>query len=503
MRILIFSLATLTLTAGISEPVKTESGQLSGVAGTSPEVRVYKGIPYAAPPVGDLRWKTPKPAAKWDGVRKADRFSATCMQTGYPEGSPYRSADADNISEDCLYLNIWTGANDATERRPVMVWIHGGALTKGSGATPTYDGENFAKKGVVLVTINYRLGVFGYFAHPELTKESDRNASGNYGFLDQVAALEWVQRNIEKFGGDTKRVTIFGESAGSWSINVLVASPLAKGLFQRAIGESGANFARVESLAAAEQTGVKFATSVGAKSIAELRAKPAAELLKAERGASGNVDGYFLPTEVYTIFASGKQNDVPTLIGSNANEGTAFTPPSVKAAAFEAQAKSRYGDKADAFLKIYPAKTDEQAHDSAAEAMRDQTFGWEMRTWARMQTKTGKYKVYLYYFRKVPPGPFGAKMGAYHASEISYVFGNLSTQYAVEEDRTLSGIMQSYWVNFATKGDPNGRALPKWPYYQEKTDVAMGLSDKMETTIVPNKAALDFLDAAFAAQHSK
>ena len=355
----------------------------------------------------------------------------------------------------------------------------------------------------MLVTINYRLGVFGYFAHPELTKESDRNASGNYGFLDQVAALEWVHRNIEKFGGDPKRVTIFGESAGSWSINVLVASPLTKGLFQRAIGESGANFARVETLAAAEQAGVKFAKSVGANSLADLRAKPAAELLKAERGASGNVDGYFLPTDVYTIFENGKQNDVPTLIGSNANEGTAFTAPSVKAAAFEAQAKSRYGDRADAYLKIYPAKSDEEAHTSAAEAMRDQTFGWEMRTWARMQSKTGKSKVYLYYFSKVPPGPFGARLGAYHASEIAYVFGNLSTQYSQEDDRKLSDIMSSYWVNFSSTGDPNGKGLPKWPYYQEKTDVALGLGNKVQTTTVPNKAGLDFIDATFAAQRSK
>ena len=503
MRIFILSLATLPLIAGISEPVKTESGQLTGIAGTSPEVRVYKGIPYAAPPVGNLRWRAPKPAAKWEGVRAADHFSSTCMQAPYPAGSPFRGTDADHTSEDCLYLNVWTAANSARERRPVMVWIHGGALTRGSGETSIYDGDNFAKKGVVLVTINYRLGVFGYFAHPELSKESDRNASGDYGFLDQVAALEWVHRNIEKFGGDPKRVTIFGESAGSWSINVLVASPLAKGLFQRAIGESGAEFARVESLAAAEKAGERFAQSVGASSLADLRAKPAAELLKAERGATPNVDGYFLPTDVYTIFANGKQNDVPTLIGSNANEGTAFTPPSVKAASFEAQAKSRFGDRADEYLKIYPAKSDEQAHDSAADSMRDQTFGWEMRTWARMQTKTGKSKVYLYYFSKVPPGPFGARLGAYHSSEIAYAFGNLPPTLAQEDDRKLSGIMQSYWVNFASSGDPNGRGLPKWPYYQEKSDVAMGLGAKVETTTVPNKAGLDFIDATFAKQRGQ
>jgi para-nitrobenzyl esterase len=501
MRTLIFSLVAVTLAlpmaAGISEPVQTEGGQLSGVAGASPEVRVYKGIPYAAPPVGDLRWRVPQPA-RWEGVLKADHFSSTCMQSPYPEGSPYRGTDADHISEDCLYLNIWTGANNASERRPVMVWIHGGALTRGSGSTPTYDGENFAEKGVVLVTINYRLGVFGYFAHPELSKESGRNASGNYGFLDQVAALQWVQRNIEKFGGDPRRVTVFGESAGSWSVNFLVASPIARGLFQRAIGESGANLARVQSLADAEQAGVKFAGSMGAQSIAELRAKPAGELLRAQRAPSGNIDGYFLPTDVSTIFSTGRQNDVPTVIGFNADEGTAFTPDTVRAEGFEAQVKSRYGDQADAFLAIYPANTDKQARASAAAVFRDQTFGWEMRTWARMQSKTGKSKVYLYYFSKVPPGPFGARLGVYHASEIAYVFGNLGeTSLSQEDHRKLSGIMQSYWVNFANFGDPNGHGLPRWPNYQEKADVAIELGDNVETTTVPGKAGLDFIDARF------
>lgn len=490
------------LVAGIKEPVRTEGGQLAGIAGSSPEVRVYKGIPYAAPPVGDLRWRAPKPAPVWEGVRKADHFSPACMQTPYPEGSPYSSAGAANISEDCLYLNIWTAANPPTAL-PVMVWIHGGALTRGSGATPVYDGENLAKKGVVVVTINYRLGVFGYFAHPELTRESGRNASGNYGFLDQVAALEWVQRNITAFGGDLKRVTIFGQSAGSWSVNALVASPLTKGLFQRAIGESGANFARFQTLAEAEQAGVEFAASVGANSIGALRAKPAAELLKAERSASGNVDGYFLPNAIHTIFANGKQNDVPTLIGFNADEGTAFTPPSVTAEAFQAQAKARFGDKAAAYLKIYPAKTDEDAHDSAVAAMRDQTFGWEMRTWARMQSKTGKSKVYVYFFSKVPPGPAGERLGAYHGAEIAYVFANVPITLAQKADRELSDIMSSYWVNFAATGDPNGKGLPKWPYYQQSIDVAIGLGDRIATTTVPNKAALDFLDANFARQGKK
>ncbi len=415
------------------------------------------------------------------------------MQNPYPEGSPYRSA-AEPVSEDCLYLNIWTGAQSAKEHRPVMVWIHGGALTRGSGATPAYDGEALAKKGVVLVTINYRLGVFGFFAHPELTKESDRNSSGNYGILDQIAALEWVQKNIASFGGDPKRVTIFGESAGSWSVNALTASPLAHGLFQRAIGESGASFAPLPTLADAEKAGQRVAQKLGVDSIAAMRAKPAAEVMKAGgEQARANVDGWMLPQQVAAIYAAGKQNDVPLLIGSNADEGTAFTPAVVKPEQFKALAKSRFGDMADAYLKIYPAGSDEEAHASSAAAIRDQTFGWEMRTWARMQTKTGKSKVYVYYFSRVPPGPFGAKLGAYHASEITYVFDNQKSQ--AEADKALTEAMSSYWVNFAATGDPNRKGMLKWPSYNLKTDLAMGFGDRIATTEVPHKEALDFIDS--------
>jgi para-nitrobenzyl esterase len=490
------ALPLLALTAGGADfSVRVESGLLSGVSGLSPEVKVFKGIPYAAPPVGDLRWRVPKAPRAWEGVRKSDSFGPTCMQTPYAEGSPYRSLP-EPTSEDCLYLNVWTAARSLQERRPVMVWIHGGALTRGSGSLAAYDGEELAKKGVVLVTINYRLGVFGFFAHPELTKESDRNASGNYGLLDQIASLEWVQKNISAFGGDPKRVTIFGESAGSWSVNALVATPLAKSLFHRAIGESGANFAPLPRLPESEQAGVNFAKSKGADSLAALRAKPARDLMQGRTEiARPTVDGWLLPTAVRTIFETGKQNDVPVLIGSNADEGTAFTPPNVTAAAFEAQAKSRYGDDAPRYLKLYPADSDEDAHASAAAAMRDQTFGWEMRTWARLQSRTGKSKVYLYYFSRVPPGVVGKRLGAYHASEIRYVFHNLSTGGVEDIDRRLAAAMSSYWVNFAATGNPNGKHLVKWPAYHDKVNVAMGFGDRITPLEVPHRAALDFLDA--------
>jgi para-nitrobenzyl esterase len=385
-----------------------------------------------------------------------------------------------------------------------MVWIHGGALTRGSGSVPTYDGEALAKKGVVVVTINYRLGIFGFFAHPELTRESDRNSSGNYGLLDQIAALQWVQDNIAAFGGDPKRVTIFGESAGSWSVNYLMATPLARGLFQRAIGESGGAFGPMKKLADVEESGVKFAHSAGAENLAALRAKPGAELLAAAGSASfpPNVDGWMLPHDVYTIFAAGKQNDVPLLAGSNADEGKSLTmwPASGSTATFISQIRSRFHDKADEALKLYPAVTDEQAKESFYAAFRDVTFGWQMRTWARMQTNTGKSKAFLYYFTRVPPGPGAQRYGAFHASEIAYVFNNLdsSSRPWEETDHKLAVIMSSYWVNFATTGDPNGKGLPKWAAYREKSDVALEIGNTVAPVSDLHKPQLDFLDGYFA-----
>ncbi len=494
----LFLAGALSAWAAIPEPIHVEQGPVAGVAGTDAEVRVFKGLPFAAPPVGNLRWKAPKPAAAWETVRTAGSFSPNCMQRGGANRQ---------VSEDCLYLNVYTAAKTAKDHRPVMVWIHGGAFTSGAGSL--YDGEALAKKGVVVVTVNYRLGVFGFLAHPELTKESDRNASGNYALLDQVAALEWVQKNIAAFGGDPKRVTIFGESAGSWSVNYLMASPLSHGLFQRAIGESGGEFAPAKKLADAEQSGVKFATSAGAASLAELRAKSAEDIQKTTGfQAAANVDGWFLPEDVYTIFAKGKQSDVPLLIGSNNDEGTMFTPASANAASFKALAERRFGKDSDEFLKLYPYSSDQEAWAAQAASMRDQTFGWEMRTWARMQNKTGKSKVYLYYFTRVPPGKHRVP-GAYHGSEIAYVFDNLKVAPFVaggdptpweDVDHKLADAMSSYWVNFATTGDPNGKGLLKWPAYKAKDDVAMGFGDEIQVKPLPHAQALDFLDKYYEHQ---
>ena len=479
--------------AALNEPIRVEQGLLSGIPGAKTEVRIFKGVPFAASPVGDLRWRAPKPAERWDGVRNADHFSATCVQRR-PNNA---AADQPPPNEDCLYLNIYTPAKSAADKLPVMVWIHGGSFTSGAGSI--YDGEDLARQGVVVVTVNYRLGVFGFFAHPELTRESAHKASGNYGVLDQVAALQWVQKNIAAFGGDTKRVTIFGESAGSWSINFLVATPLARGLFQRAIGESGAQFAPIQKLAQAEQTGAKFATSVGANALAELRAKSADDLQKAGGFSGPDIDGWLLPDEVYTIFAKGKQNDVPLLIGSNADEGTMFAPATAVAESVREQARRRYGPNTTAFLKLYPFQTDTEARTVQAEVIRDELFGWEMRTWARMQNKTGKSKVYLYFFSRVPPGATSARMGSYHSAEIAYVFRhtNDSNRPWEDVDHKVSEAMSSYWVNFAATGDPNGKGLPKWPAYRVSSDQAMGFGDKIELIPLPHQPALDFFDGYF------
>lgn len=496
--------APVFLLGAISDPVRLDTGQISGGTGKDPVVRVYKGIPFAAPPAGDLRWRPPQPVAHWDGVRSATEFGNICMQAaggGRGNGKGKAGETAPRMSEDCLYLNVWTAAASPSERRPVMVWIHPGGYTSGSGSGPSYDGEALAKRGVVLVTINYRLGIFGFFSHPELTQESDRRGAGNFAFMDQTAALQWVQRNIARFGGDPKRVTVFGNSAGSSSISNLVASPQAKGLFQRAAAQSGAwlglSVNPMRTLARAEAAGVKTAESVGAHSIAELRAKPADAMLRAGRGGGPVIDGWFLPQDPATIFAQGKQNDVPMLLGSNKDEGTFFLQATT-APAFRERERKRFGNFADAFFKVYPDGTDAEADASQLAAFRDE-LGWVMRNWANAQTKTGKSKVYLYYFTHEPPsaGPGARGSGATHGSEAQYVFGNLLGQRAwTDVDRAVSATLSSYWVNFATTGDPNGKGLPKWPNYDaKKNDRQFVLGDKAEIGPEPNPAMVAFFQS--------
>jgi para-nitrobenzyl esterase len=484
--------------------VKLDAGMVSGTTNTGGDIRIYKGIPFATPPVGDLRWRAPKPVAHWDGVKAADKFSATCMQ-----------GNGNASSEDCLYLNVWTGAKSASEKRPVMVWIYGGGYNAGSGSQPMYDGEALAKKGAVIVTLNYRLGAFGFFSYPELTKESDRRTAANFGMMDTIAALQWVQKNIAQFGGDPKRVTIFGESAGAGMVANLMVSPQAKGLFHRAIGESSAwstaSISRLNTLAEAEQTGVKFADGVGAHSLAELRAKPADAILKGGRGPGPVVDGYLIPEDPGSVFAAGKHTEVPVLVGSNRDESFGGNPRS--ADQFTEQARKKYGDLTDAYLKVYPASSDEQARESAFLSGRDE-MAFVMRNWARLASKPGKTKSYVYYFTEQPPlipnakgggafapGPHGS---ATHVSEILYVFDHLDNSRPwTDSDRQVADTMSSYWVNFAATGDPNGKGLAKWAAYDDKNRTPMVFGNPPEGTQAPGDAQLAFFQSYFDKLYAK
>ncbi len=506
-----------------NDPIKIETGRLTGTtAEKDASIRVFKGIPYAAPPVGDLRWKEPQPAARWDGVKAFDQFGAACPQSPYPAGSLYVNKP-EKQSEDCLCLNVWTGAKKAGEKRPVMVWIHGGALTRGSSSTTYYDGAALAAKGVVLVTINYRLGALGYFAHPALSAESAHHASGNYGVLDQIAALQWVQRNIAAFGGDPNRVTIFGESAGSWSVCALLATPLAKGLFHRAIGESGGVFAPMQFLKearfgsqSAEDGGKAFAKALGVSeglsAAKELRAKSAEEIIAAfdkQRNtgwARGAVDGWVFPEEVHTIFAKGKHNDVPVIVGSNADEGTSLLSPAVipkSAEAYQSFLKSRYGEMLDDFLKVYPVNSDAEVRKAVVSSFRDESFTWQMRTWARLTGK-GSSKAWVYFFSKVPPRPDREVYGAYHAAEIVYAFDNLyrTTLPNEKADFDVASAMSDYWVNFAATGNPNRKGLPAWSAYDEKSEPYMEFGNPIKTGNHLLKPECDFYEKWFASRRA-
>jgi para-nitrobenzyl esterase len=411
-------------------------------------------------------------------------------------------------SEDCLYLNVWTPATSAKVRLPVMVWIYGGGFAAGAASEPRQDGGNLARKGVVVVSMNYRLNVFGFFAHAELAKESGHDSAGNYGLLDQLAALQWVHKNIAGFGGDPAQVTIFGESAGSFSVSAQMASPLAQGLFQRAIGESGAFFGAVlnlKPLAQSEEADAKFAESIGAHSLADLRALPAAELLAAAAKQNGirfapNIDGYFLPRSVREIYADGKQSHVPLLAGWNHDEsgyGGIFGKDQPTAANFVAYARKHFGDGADEFLKLYPAENDDQAKRSAQDLGGDQFIAFSTWKWLEMQGVTGNSARYRYEFDDAPPGGDGPSRGAYHSAEIEFVFGALASENLPwrPEDKALSDLMSTYWSNFAKNGDPNGPGLPPWPAYNSQASYpVMHLDASSHAAPDDHRARYEFLD---------
>lgn len=507
----IFAAAMCTVTPFALSQIQTvtvKDGQLQGVVADG--VASFKGIPFAAPPVGDLRWKPPAPAKPWTGVRKADAYASGCMQD---PGMLKMMGAAANVSEDCLYLNVWTAAKNAGEKRPVMVWIHGGAFVGGMTGTPMFDGTKFAQKGVVLVSIAYRLGVFGFLAHPELSRESGKG-SGTYGIQDMIAGLQWVKDNIAQFGGDPSCVTIFGESAGGIAVGMLSAAPPAKGLFQRAISESGGSFApprvtdgagmNVASLKLGESAGENFLKKLGVADIKAARALSAEQIQKVAGGGMGGgssfwpvADGTVLPGDPYELYEKGLFNDTPILAGTNSNEGGLFMRGPITAAAFEKQIRSGYGERADVILKAYPHSTDAEAARSSADVFREFAFAWPTWAWARMQSRMGKGKAFVYYFdHRTPSSPDGAN----HGDEIAYVFQNFQGPGGAPraEDLALSELIRSYWINFARTGDPNGPGLPEWPAFTEKDQRVMFFNKESGARPIPNLEKLKAFDAYYA-----
>jgi para-nitrobenzyl esterase len=468
---LLLALATVTYAA--KPLVKIPDGKLLGSYNSAAKIYSFKGIPYAAPPVGNLRWQPPQLELPWKGVKNATAFGARCMQAKIFDDMIFRDPGP---SENCLTVNVWTSTLSKSAKLPVMFWIHGGGFAAGASSEPRQDGENLAKRGVVIVSLNYRLNVFGFYANAELTKESAHHSSGNYGLEDMAAALEWVRKNIEAFGGDPAKVTIFGESAGSWAVSELMAAPASKDLFARAIGESGAAFSTTSlpmpTLREAEKAGAEFAASLHCQSLADLRAMPAEQLTQASVKPSPEqfapvIDGYFLPEAVPEIYAAGKQAHVPLLAGWNLNEGGTPAHSEATVESFTADAHKNFGDRADQFLKVYPAASLEEAKESAAALARDQFIAFATWKWIEAQVATGDSPVYRYLFTHVLPPPADTN-GAYHSADIEFVFDDLANKDLKwrETDKQLSNLMASYWTNFAKTGDPNGPGLPKWSVFK-------------------------------------
>ncbi len=495
-----------------ADTVKTANGVLEGTGPQATGVREFKGVPFAAPPVGDLRWQPPQPAKDWTGTRPATQFGPRCMQLPLFGDMGFRS---NGMSEDCLYLNIWTPAKKAGAKLPVMVYFFGGGFQAGDGSEPRYDGESLAQRGIVAITISYRLGIFGFMAHPELTKESPHHASGNYALLDMNAALKWVKQNVAAFGGDPNKITIAGESAGSIAVSAQMASPLSKDLIAGAIGESGSILGALPAvpLAQAEESGTKFAAAVGATNLAALRAMTGQQLLDAvaKPGAprfSPTVDGYFFPEAPIEIFKAGKQAHVPLLAGWNSEEQGAraiFQRDEPTQENFEKALKRLYPDNADAFLKEY-APVNGDVTQAATDLASDRFIAYSTWKWIDAAGKTGGGKpVYRYYFsrprpkmtaamgnataglaggvvRGTPGGTPGAApaarppapKGAVHSAEIEYALGNLSGNKVYEwgpDDSKVSAVMEEYFANFIKTGNPNGGKLAKWPAANKGTAV--------------------------------
>lgn len=499
--ILCISTIFIVNTAAFSQvwqPVKTQNGLVQGTFENGQQV--FRGIPFAAPPVGQLRWKAPQPATNWEGVKATTSFAPAPYQGGNPPSGK---------SEDCLYLNVWSPAKSPKEKLPVMVWIYGGGFAFGSTAETVYSGEKLAGKGVVFVSIAYRVGQLGFLAHPELSAETPQKTSGNYGLLDMIAGLQWVKNNIAAFGGDPSKVTIFGESAGGIAVSMLCASPLAKGLFHGAISQSGGSFGpprlttfpgeNQKLLADAEQSGLEYMKKAGANSLAELR-KIDIDKLPQGFGMPGGwpiIDGYVIPTEQYPLYEQGKYNHTPILIGYNSDEGISFSPPKTPKDYTDGVQK-RYGKFAEELIQAYPVNPT-TVPKTARDLARDAAFGWHTWAWANLQANTSKSKVFYYYFDQHPDFPENSPQygqGTHHGHDVGFVFGHTSPQsnLATATDVSISDAMVSYWTNFAKYGDPNGAGLPTWQQYTKNNHAVMHFSQSPKMGTVPSEESLKVLD---------
>lgn len=481
--------------------VKVEGGVIQGTV--TEDLTIYKGIPFAAPPVGELRWKAPQPVEKWEGVKETTEYAPAPWQGGNPPSGK---------SEDCLYLNVWTPAKSADEKIPVLVWIYGGGFSFGSTSEPVHNGEHLARKGVVLVSIAYRVNQVGFLAHPELSAENPDNVSGNYGLLDMIAGLKWIQDNISAFGGDPDKVTIFGESAGGIAVSMLCASPLAKDLFHGAISQSGGSFGptrpttypgeNMKTLAQAEADGESYLKLAGVSSIAELRRLPADSLPGGWGMGSAwpIVDGHVIPGDQYELYEAGKYNDTPILVGYNSDEGLSFTRTK-DPKEFISGVEERYGPFADDLVKAYPVG-ENTVPKTARDLARDAAFGWQTWSWARLQAKTGKSKAYLYYFDQHPDfsgDSLRFDHGSPHGVDVAYVFQHLqaSNPETTPSDLEISEAMATYWTNFAKYGHPNGEGVPEWPAFSDANPEVMYFQQKPQIGPVPSAESLEVLDAYF------
>ena len=507
-KIILTTILALSFTSILSaqiDTVKVTGGTVQGMV--TGDITVFKGIPFAAPPVGNLRWQAPAPVPAWTGTRQANAFADACMQ---PPNSQGNTAP---VNEDCLYLNVWTPAKSVDSMIPVLVWIHGGGFSGGSTSIPMYDGMGFAEKGVVFVSLAYRVGPFGFLAHPELSEESG-HGSGAFGILDLVKGLEWVNQNIAAFGGDPDNVTIFGHSAGSAAVSFLVASPLTQGLFHKVIGMSGVSFAPlmtsdrggiglgIPSLDYAENKGEEFMAKLGVDNVNAARELEA--LVVQEAVGSGVdairfrpvADSYVIDEDLYSLYKAGRFNDTPLLLGHTSDETLSFGPgQAVTPDEFKQQMADQFGAHAAAILAVYPHADDIEAARSTRHVRNETSFTWGMWTWARMQSAHGKGRVYSYYYDHHAPQAEGAG----HGSDVAYAFQTLNSRRGEPQpaDIQLSGLISDYWVNFTHSGDPNGEGLPEWPAFSETDQKVMVFDSETGSRPVPNLDRLRVFDVYY------